>query len=213
MVKGSEIGDFGGPSSEHPKQWLSAQWARLLRLGAPSSPEPPGALGRRKGRTPRKPELFTTLADVLAKIVGTPSSFATSAEPALRPPSLRSGSCPACSASCFHASAASAWLDCKLAHFCAHSRFFSSKCALASSHCCRCSDISPCETTTPSSACSSRSPATFSSTCTSRGLFSSSAEAVAALSVSRNSKRLRVGWYCTRTESVCTACVGLYRVR
>eukprot|EP00964_Phaeocystis_antarctica_P063357 scaffold38022_cov48-Phaeocystis_antarctica.AAC.3 len=35
MVKGGDIGDFGGGSLEHPKQWLCAQWAGLA-LGVPS---------------------------------------------------------------------------------------------------------------------------------------------------------------------------------
>ena len=42
MVKGGEIGGFGGGSLEHPKQWRDAQWLGLA-LGAPSWPEPPGA--------------------------------------------------------------------------------------------------------------------------------------------------------------------------
>eukprot|EP00964_Phaeocystis_antarctica_P090856 scaffold58190_cov64-Phaeocystis_antarctica.AAC.2 len=42
MVKGGEIGDFGGGSLEHPRQWLGAQWPDLT-LGVPSCPEPPGA--------------------------------------------------------------------------------------------------------------------------------------------------------------------------
>eukprot|EP00964_Phaeocystis_antarctica_P006186 scaffold3367_cov52-Phaeocystis_antarctica.AAC.2 len=58
MVKGGEIGDFGGGSLEHPRQWLGAQW-RGLTLGVPSCPEPPGAplggtgaeLGHRQGGT------------------------------------------------------------------------------------------------------------------------------------------------------------------
>ena len=58
MVKGGEIGDFGGGSLEHPRQWLGAQW-RGLFLGVPSCPEPPGAplggtgaeLGHRQGGT------------------------------------------------------------------------------------------------------------------------------------------------------------------
>ena len=42
MVKGGEIGDFGGGSLEHPRQWLGAQWIGLT-LEVPSCPEPPGA--------------------------------------------------------------------------------------------------------------------------------------------------------------------------
>ena len=41
MVKGGEIGGFGGGSLEHPRQWLGAQWLSLF-LGAPGYPEPPG---------------------------------------------------------------------------------------------------------------------------------------------------------------------------
>ena len=42
MVKGGDIGNLGGGSLEHPRQWLGAQWAGLF-LGVPSRPEPPGA--------------------------------------------------------------------------------------------------------------------------------------------------------------------------
>ena len=41
MVKGGDIGNLGGGSLEHPRQWLGAQWAGLF-LGVPSRPEPPG---------------------------------------------------------------------------------------------------------------------------------------------------------------------------
>ena len=34
MVKGGEIGGFGGGWLEHPRQWLGAQWAGLF-LGVP----------------------------------------------------------------------------------------------------------------------------------------------------------------------------------
>ena len=30
MVKGSEIGDFGGSSPESPRQWLGVQWLGLI---------------------------------------------------------------------------------------------------------------------------------------------------------------------------------------
>ena len=39
VVKGGEIGGFGGGSLEHPRQWLGAQWDGLF-LGVPSCPEP-----------------------------------------------------------------------------------------------------------------------------------------------------------------------------
>ena len=42
MVKGSEIGGFGGGSLEHPRQWLVAHWPGLF-LRVPSCPTPPGA--------------------------------------------------------------------------------------------------------------------------------------------------------------------------
>ena len=42
MVKGGEIGDFGGGWLEHPRQWLGTQWSGLF-LGVPGCPEPPGA--------------------------------------------------------------------------------------------------------------------------------------------------------------------------
>ena len=42
MVKGGEIGGFGGGWLEHPRQWLGTQWAGLF-LGVLSCPEPPGA--------------------------------------------------------------------------------------------------------------------------------------------------------------------------
>ena len=42
MVKGGEIGDFGGGSREPPRRWLGAQWLGPT-LGAPSCPEPQGA--------------------------------------------------------------------------------------------------------------------------------------------------------------------------
>ena len=42
MVKGGEIGGFGGGLLEHPRQWLGAQWAGLA-LGVPSCPGLRGA--------------------------------------------------------------------------------------------------------------------------------------------------------------------------
>ena len=42
MVKGGEIGGFGGGGLEPQQQWLGAQWLGLC-LGVPSCPEPPGA--------------------------------------------------------------------------------------------------------------------------------------------------------------------------
>ena len=38
MVKGGEIGGFGGGLLDHPRQWLGTQWAGLS-LGVPSRPE------------------------------------------------------------------------------------------------------------------------------------------------------------------------------
>ena len=40
MVKGGEIGGFGGGSLEHPRQWLGAQWSGL---SSPGSAAPPRA--------------------------------------------------------------------------------------------------------------------------------------------------------------------------
>ena len=42
MARRGEIGDFGGSSLEHPRQWLGSQWLGFP-LGVPSRPEPPGA--------------------------------------------------------------------------------------------------------------------------------------------------------------------------
>ena len=42
MVKGGEIGGFGGGELGHPRHWLGAQWVGLF-LGVQSCPEPPGA--------------------------------------------------------------------------------------------------------------------------------------------------------------------------
>ena len=42
MVKGGEMGGFGGGWIEHPMQRLGTQWVDLL-LGVPSCPEPPDA--------------------------------------------------------------------------------------------------------------------------------------------------------------------------
>ena len=42
IIKGGEIGDFGGGSLEPPRRWLGAQWLGLTE-GVPSCPEPPGA--------------------------------------------------------------------------------------------------------------------------------------------------------------------------
>eukprot|EP00964_Phaeocystis_antarctica_P082323 scaffold51607_cov55-Phaeocystis_antarctica.AAC.2 len=41
MAKGSKIGDSGGGSPEHPRQWLGARWA-VLFPGSERRPEPPG---------------------------------------------------------------------------------------------------------------------------------------------------------------------------
>ena len=42
MVKGGEIGDFGGGSLEPSRRWRGAPWLGLA-LGVPSCPEPPAA--------------------------------------------------------------------------------------------------------------------------------------------------------------------------
>ena len=42
MVKGRDIGGFGGGWLEHQRQWLDALWAGLF-MGVSSCPEPPGA--------------------------------------------------------------------------------------------------------------------------------------------------------------------------